>query len=107
MDNLHQRAGTKNLITLHGSLFKTKCTQCSKVKENYDSPICPALAGKGAPDISAEDARIPLEDLPRCSDCSGLLRPKVVWFNENLDSEDLRNASMYFLFFITVCSLCI
>lgn len=47
IDDLHQRAGGKNVVELHGSLYKTRCTKCRTVEENRDSPICPALAGKG------------------------------------------------------------
>lgn len=47
IDDLHQRAGGKNVMELHGSLYKTRCTKCQNVEENRDSPICPALAGKG------------------------------------------------------------
>jgi len=47
IDGLHQRAGSQKVIELHGSLFKTHCTSCGEVAENRDSPICPALAGKG------------------------------------------------------------
>ncbi|XP_027459313.1 NAD-dependent protein deacylase sirtuin-5, mitochondrial isoform X2 [Zalophus californianus] len=65
IDELHRRAGTKNLLEIHGSLFKTRCTSCGIVAENYKSPICPALSGKGAPDPEAQDARIPVEKLPR------------------------------------------
>ncbi|XP_032280888.1 NAD-dependent protein deacylase sirtuin-5, mitochondrial isoform X5 [Phoca vitulina] len=65
IDELHRRAGTKNLLEIHGSLFKTRCTSCDIVAENYKSPICPALSGKGAPDPEAQDARIPVEKLPR------------------------------------------
>lgn len=50
---------------------------------NFDSPICPALGGT---EILVEsgimDPRIPKKDLPRCSKCSGLARPGVVWFGE-------------------------
>ncbi|CAH8534961.1 unnamed protein product [Dicrocoelium dendriticum] len=47
VDGLHLRAGSKNVIELHGSLYKTQCTRCSDVQHNEDSPICAALAGKG------------------------------------------------------------
>ncbi|XP_064332282.1 NAD-dependent protein deacylase sirtuin-5, mitochondrial isoform X3 [Camelus dromedarius] len=47
IDELHRKAGTKNLLEIHGSLFKTRCTSCGVVAENYKSPICPALSGKG------------------------------------------------------------
>jgi NAD-dependent deacetylase sirtuin 5 len=47
IDGLHQRAGSQKVIELHGSLFKTRCTGCGEVAENRNTPICPALAGKG------------------------------------------------------------
>ncbi|OBS82799.1 hypothetical protein A6R68_23209 [Neotoma lepida] len=47
------------------TLFKTRCTSCGTVAENYKSPICPALAGKGAPEPETQDARIPVDKLPR------------------------------------------
>lgn len=94
IDELHRRAGTENIIELHGSLFKTRCLKCNDITENRDSPICPALAGKGAPDPEAVDARIPAEKLPRCkkNGCGGLLRPHVVWFGEALEEEVLEAA---------------
>ncbi|XP_077857080.1 NAD-dependent protein deacylase sirtuin-5, mitochondrial isoform X4 [Macaca mulatta] len=65
IDELHRKAGTKNLLEIHGSLFKTRCTSCGVVAENYKSPICPALSGKGAPEPGTQDASIPVEKLPR------------------------------------------
>ncbi|XP_015515827.1 NAD-dependent protein deacylase [Neodiprion pinetum] len=47
IDGLHQRAGSANVIELHGSLYKTRCTKCKEVVEDRSSPICPALEGKG------------------------------------------------------------
>ena len=47
VDDLHHRAGTQNLLKLHGSLFQTKCMKCGDVADNFDSPICPALKDKG------------------------------------------------------------
>lgn len=87
IDELHQRAGAEDVIELHGTLFKTRCTVCEHVAENRNSPIVPALEGKGAPDPDAQDAKIPEEDLPRCElpNCGGLARPHVVWFGESLD----------------------
>ncbi|CAD5113468.1 DgyrCDS2632 [Dimorphilus gyrociliatus] len=89
IDELHKRAGSKNIIELHGSLFKVKCLTCDEVTANYDSPICHSLAGKGSPDKNAIDAKIPEKDLPRCKPCGGLLRPHVVWFGEQLDKDVL------------------
>ncbi|XP_012694921.1 NAD-dependent protein deacylase sirtuin-5, mitochondrial [Clupea harengus] len=105
IDELHHRAGSKHLMEIHGSLFKTRCTICGNVAANHKSPICPALEGKGAPDPKAEDARIPAEDLPRCeeSGCNGLLRPHVVWFGETLDSDILTAVEQE----LEMCDLCL
>ncbi|XP_008543938.1 NAD-dependent protein deacylase [Microplitis demolitor] len=91
VDGLHQRAGTKNIYELHGSLFKTQCTKCDNVEVNHNVPICPALARASLPEQD-DTSEIPVEDLPHCqkNSCGGLLRPHIVWFGENLD-EDLLN----------------
>ncbi|XP_078282899.1 NAD-dependent protein deacylase sirtuin-5, mitochondrial isoform X1 [Rhinoraja longicauda] len=105
IDELHKRAGSKDIYEIHGSLFKTRCTSCKNVAENYKSPICSALAGKGAPDPDTKDARIPVENLPRCkeSGCNGLLRPHVVWFGEILDSDILVEVNKE----LEICDLCL
>ncbi|XP_009271994.2 PREDICTED: NAD-dependent protein deacylase sirtuin-5, mitochondrial [Aptenodytes forsteri] len=105
IDELHRKAGTKHLLEIHGSLFKTRCTNCGNVAANYKSPICPALAGKGAPDPETEDATIPVEDLPQCEEdgCNGLLRPHVVWFGETLDPDILTEVEKE----LEICDLCL
>ncbi|XP_031997296.1 NAD-dependent protein deacylase sirtuin-5, mitochondrial isoform X1 [Hylobates moloch] len=105
IDELHRKAGTKNLLEIHGSLFKTRCTSCGVVAENYKSPICPALSGKGAPEPGTQDASIPIEKLPRCEEagCGGLLRPHVVWFGENLDPAILEEVDRE----LAHCDLCL
>ncbi|XP_062858246.1 NAD-dependent protein deacylase sirtuin-5, mitochondrial isoform X2 [Trichomycterus rosablanca] len=105
IDELHHRAGSRNVLEIHGSLFKTRCTSCDEVKANYKSPICPALEGKGAPDPKAQDARIPVKDLPRCENqgCGGLLRPHVVWFGESLDPDVLTRVDQE----LDKCDLCL
>ncbi|XP_006864142.1 PREDICTED: NAD-dependent protein deacylase sirtuin-5, mitochondrial isoform X2 [Chrysochloris asiatica] len=87
IDELHRKAGTKNLLEIHGSLFKTRCTSCGNVAENYKSPICPALSGKGCEEAG----------------CGGLLRPHVVWFGENLDPAILDEVDRE----LTLCDLCL
>ncbi|CAG0880458.1 unnamed protein product [Darwinula stevensoni] len=123
IDGLHARAGSSNIIELHGNLFKTKCLECGEVAVNTDSPICPALEGKGVffnpesamhnmegvldrlPDPDAPDARIPEIQLPRCKKqaCGGLLRPYVVWFGEALDPQVLDAAHAT----LDTCDLCL
>lgn len=72
VDSLHQRAGSKELIELHGNLSRTKCFEENVVVESW-------------PDTG----EIP----PRCPTCGGLLRPDVVWFGETLPVEALYAAS--------------
>lgn len=105
IDELHRKAGTRNLFEIHGSLFRTRCNTCGSLKESYKSPICPALEGKGAPEPEATDAAIPVDDLPRCeeNDCRGLLRPNVVWFGETLDSTLLGEVEKE----LETCDLCL
>ncbi|CAK9798884.1 NAD-dependent protein deacylase sirtuin-5, mitochondrial [Anthophora plagiata] len=95
IDELHQRAGAKDVIELHGSLYKTRCTVCHDVAINKNIPICPALEGKGSPDPSIMTSDIPKEDLPLCQkgNCKGLLRPHIVWFGENLNEDVLNQVS--------------
>jgi NAD-dependent deacetylase len=77
VDDLHIRAGTRELIRLHGSLWKIKCFNgCREGTRAW------------------RDDRVPLpEALPRCPHCGGLARPAVVWFGESLDAADLDRAS--------------
>ncbi|XP_019958140.2 NAD-dependent protein deacylase sirtuin-5, mitochondrial [Paralichthys olivaceus] len=105
IDQLHRRAGSKNILELHGSLFRTRCMSCGHEAANYKSPICEALAGKGAPDPETHDAQIPVQQLPRCEQtgCHGLLRPAVVWFGETLDSDILTGAEKV----LDSCDLCL
>ncbi|XP_041696123.1 NAD-dependent protein deacylase sirtuin-5, mitochondrial [Coregonus clupeaformis] len=91
IDELHYRAGSTNVLEIHGSLFKTSCLSCGNVAVSHKSPICAALEGRGAPDPNTSNAQILPHHLPRCEQggCSGLLRPDVVWFGETLDSDIL------------------
>ena len=77
VDDLHVRAGTRDLIRLHGSLWEMKCVN--------------GCAGGARP---WRDERVPLPDaLPRCPHCGGYARPAVVWFGESLDPRDVDRAS--------------
>lgn len=76
VDDLHQRAGTRALVRLHGSIWELSCwSRCATSPARW------------------RDERVPLPDpLPRCPHCLGLARPAVVWFGESLDPADVRQA---------------
>jgi NAD-dependent deacetylase len=64
VDDLHERAGSSDVVHVHGSLWETVCL---------------------AEGLVREDRRVPLPELPpRCTVCGGRLRPNVVWFDEEL-----------------------
>ena len=71
VDNLHQRAGNKKLVELHGNIFETKCSACG---QKHDAEI------------------IEGPQVPNCNHCGGILRPDVVLFGENLSEKSLRQA---------------
>ena len=73
IDDLHEQAGTKNLIHMHGELLKARCTACTGVQE-----------WRG--DITLDDC------CPACAS-PGTLRPHVVWFGEMpLGLDDIDDA---------------
>jgi NAD-dependent deacetylase len=73
VDDLHLRAGTRDLVRLHGSIWELSCA-------------APCAAGA----TPWRDERVPLPDLPaRCPHCGGLARPAVVWFGESLREADV------------------
>lgn len=72
VDSMHQRAGSQNVIELHGNIARNKCFSCGRVVE---------LA-------AADGTVVP----PRCPHCGGMLRPDVVWFGETLPEQSLTAA---------------
>ena len=72
VDGLHQAAGSRNVLELHGNIWRVRCTGCGRM---------------------TKDRRVPLPEIPsRCPECGGLLRPDVVWFGESLPQEVLEAA---------------
>uniref|UniRef100_A0A1B6C5V1 Deacetylase sirtuin-type domain-containing protein n=1 Tax=Clastoptera arizonana TaxID=38151 RepID=A0A1B6C5V1_9HEMI len=93
IDSLQTRAGSKNVVELEGSLFKTQCLSCGHVEENFDNPVCPALTARGSR-LEGNYPDIPVNDLPHCKQpgCKGLLRPHIKFSDEKINSENIRKA---------------
>lgn len=72
IDNLHQRAGSRNVLELHGNIFRYKCLDQNHPYRIPEGPL-------------AEDAELP----PRCEWCDSMVRPDVVWFGEMLPDDIL------------------
>jgi NAD-dependent deacetylase len=67
IDRLHQRAGSREVLELHGTVWESRCMRCGKARATEDLL---AEAGESLPP-------------PPCA-CGGRLRPAVVWFGERL-----------------------
>jgi len=63
VDNLHEQAGSRSIVHMHGELFKSRCDTCSR------APF--------------DDTRLyePPTEIPRCA-CGGRIRPHICWFGE-------------------------
>lgn len=68
IDGLHQKAGSKSVLEIHGSVLRNYCTRCYK---DYDAEFIRDSAG-----------------VPKCS-CGGTVRPDVVLYEEGLDQNIL------------------
>ncbi len=77
VDDLHERAGSKNIAKIHGDLRHMRCVECS-VKYDIHSETLPK---EFTPDT-----------LPKCNSCSGICRPDIVWFGEMLPPEPLEKS---------------
>lgn len=77
VDDLHERAGSRDVIHLHGTLEALRCSAC-------DSPHRAPLQ------IPAEQR--PSVDPPQCHQCGGAVRPGVVWFGEMLPTASFMRA---------------
>ncbi len=71
IDGLHQKAGSKNVIELHGSVLRNYCSRCHK--------------------FYGVDKILESDGIPRC-DCGGLIKPDVVLYEEGLNEADIDNA---------------
>lgn len=71
IDGLHQKAGSKKVYELHGSVLRNYCVKCGKF---YSAEFV-----KSHPDV------------PRC-DCGGIVKPDVVLYEESLDGNTIEGA---------------
>ncbi len=74
IDGLHQKAKSKNVIELHGSIYRNRCMDCNKF---YDEKIV-----------------FNSKDIPKCS-CGGVIKPEVVLYEEPLDETVINSTIKY------------
>ena len=71
IDGLHQKAGSKHVVELHGSVLRNYCERCGK--------------------FYGIDAILNSTGVPRC-DCGGIIKPDVVLYEESLDMDNITEA---------------
>ncbi|MCL7715353.1 NAD-dependent protein deacetylase [Stenotrophomonas mori] len=96
VDGLHQRAGSGDVIDLHGRLDRVRCMGCDartprgalQQRLLAANPAWAALQAAQAPDGDADlEGDFSGFVVPDCTDCGGLLKPDVVFFGENVPRE--------------------
>ena len=76
VDDLHEQAGSREVIHIHGSLWRTRCERDGIVEENRE---------------------VPLSEIPPLCMCGAILRPDVVWFGEELPGQPVERVRHYLL----------
>jgi NAD-dependent deacetylase len=74
VDRLHHRAGSKNVVEIHGNIGEIRCITC---------------------DFQTDKTGEDLPPEPRCALCGDWLRPNVVWFGEILPADAVRTAQQW------------
>lgn len=75
VDDLHERAGARDVVHLHGSLFAPRCASCARPHADFTIPA------------GADENPLLRREPPRCGHCGGPVRPGVVWFGEPMPAD--------------------
>ena len=106
VDGLHQEAGTRPVVDLHGNLARVVCLDCDATSERHHLQtrlldLNPEFAtqlddladeARSAPDGDAEVDRTETFRYPGCELCAGMLKPDVVFFGENAHRDVVAHA---------------
>ena len=90
IDGLHQAAGSKEVLELHGSVLRNYCTRCGKTYSSTDEDVHAGvkyiLASEGIPRCNHEvDGKV----------CGGVIKPDVVLYEEGLDNDVISRTVMH------------
>ncbi len=90
IDGLHQKAGSKAVFEIHGTVALNTCTKCGK---KFDGGYMIDAIDNGVPEWESKNHSSVLEKggkkyhLPLCDKCGGLIKPDVVLYEEGLDDH--------------------
>ena len=90
VDSLHSRAGSSNVLEIHGNILRARCASgCVTVHRDDAGPLSGEVF---AGDASADESDPDRVAVPRCPQCGDLFRPDVVWFGEMLPARAIERA---------------
>ncbi|KAK4878188.1 hypothetical protein RN001_010694 [Aquatica leii] len=105
VDNLHFKAGSKNVIELHGTAFKVLCLTCGNRYNRYDiqnvikelNPNMTETSTMIRPDGDVEIAEEAIRcfQTPVCGNCGGVLKPDIVFFGDNVPQSRVVEVQNY------------
>ncbi|WGL51977.1 NAD-dependent protein deacetylase [Nocardioides sp. BP30] len=97
VDGLHEAAGSRNVVALHGRISQVVCLSCGTISQRADlqrrlEELNPGWAERHAEVTVRPDGDVDLEDtdgfvVPACEVCGGVLKPDVVFFGENVPRQ--------------------
>ena len=97
VDGLHEQAGSRRLVALHGRIADVICLDCrtTTTRRALQARLAeanPGFADRHADVLSRPDGDVELDDtssfrVPGCAECGGVLKPDVVFFGENVPAE--------------------
>jgi NAD-dependent SIR2 family protein deacetylase len=97
VDGLHEQAGSRRLVALHGRISQVVCLDCRTTTPRSAlqarlAELNPGFAERHADAVVRPDGDVELDDtssftVPGCGDCGGVLKPDVVFFGENVPPD--------------------
>ncbi|RZF46155.1 hypothetical protein LSTR_LSTR012136 [Laodelphax striatellus] len=97
VDNLHFKAGSRNVIELHGTAFKVVCLNCKALFDRHDiqdlikllNPEMDETSKFIRPDgdVELDNSVVERFTVPSCPQCSGVIKPDIVFFGENVPKD--------------------
>ncbi|XP_046832238.1 NAD-dependent protein deacylase Sirt4-like [Vespa crabro] len=101
VDNLHTKAGNKNVIELHGTAFRVMCLNCNHKMERSNfqnilkelNPLLNSHSEMIRPDGDVDLTQQETEEfnVPPCGNCGGVLKPDIVFFGDNVPRHVVEN----------------